>query len=92
MTYHARISSKGQITLPAELRHRLGLGEGDAVEFFLDHEGRVFVRPRNRPPTAILDVAVPAAEQRHQLSDDEAIAVAVAERNARSMSRKGRSK
>lgn len=30
------ISSKGQITLPAEVRDRLGVGTGDRVEFVFD--------------------------------------------------------
>ena len=29
----ARITSKGQITLPKEVRRRLGIGPGDEVEF-----------------------------------------------------------
>jgi len=38
------ISSKGQVTVPIEVRHRLGLKEGDRVEFvFLD--GRTYLRP-----------------------------------------------
>lgn len=32
----ARISSKGQITLPLEIRTRLGVGEGDRVEFHVE--------------------------------------------------------
>lgn len=38
------ISSKGQITLPLEIRQRLGLKEGDRVEFVVDHQ-RTIVRP-----------------------------------------------
>ena len=30
---HATITSKGQITLPAGLRHRLGLRQGDVLAF-----------------------------------------------------------
>ncbi len=30
----SRISSKGQITLPMQVRERLGVGSGDEVEFF----------------------------------------------------------
>lgn len=33
MSYSAKITSKGQITLPAELRSALGLKEGDRVLF-----------------------------------------------------------
>lgn len=38
------ISSKGQITVPLEIRRRLGLREGDRVEFIVD-EGRTILRP-----------------------------------------------
>ena len=38
------LSSKGQITLPLEVRHRLGLKQGDRVEFVFE-EGRTVVRP-----------------------------------------------
>jgi len=37
------ITSKGQVTIPAALRKRLGLKEGDRVEF-LEEDGRVTVR------------------------------------------------
>ena len=35
------ISSKGQVTVPIEVRHRLGLREGDRVEFVFE-DGRTF--------------------------------------------------
>ncbi len=38
------ISSKGQITVPIEVRHRLGLKKGDRVEFVFE-EGRTVLRP-----------------------------------------------
>jgi antitoxin PrlF len=38
------ISSKGQVTVPIEVRHRLGLKEGDRVEFVFE-DGRTVLRP-----------------------------------------------
>jgi len=38
------ISSKGQVTVPLEIRHRLGLKEGDRVEFVVDYD-RTVIRP-----------------------------------------------
>lgn len=38
------ISSKGQVTVPLEIRRRLGLKEGDRVEFFVEG-GRTILRP-----------------------------------------------
>lgn len=42
----ATISANGQITLPADVRRRLGLGPGDKVVFIENEEGdTVVVRP-----------------------------------------------
>lgn len=30
--YYSKVTAKGQVTLPAELRQRLGIGPGDLVE------------------------------------------------------------
>ena len=38
------ISSKGQVTVPIEVRHRLGLKAGDRVEFQFE-DGRTVLRP-----------------------------------------------
>lgn len=46
MNLRAKITSKGQITLPARLRRALGVKPGDAVEFAFERPGkRVSVRP-----------------------------------------------
>lgn len=39
------ITSKGQITLPREVRDHLHVREGDRVEFAIDRDGEVRVRP-----------------------------------------------
>ncbi|MFY9947571.1 MAG: AbrB/MazE/SpoVT family DNA-binding domain-containing protein [Candidatus Sulfotelmatobacter sp.] len=44
MTNSSTISSKGQITVPQEIRKRLGLEPGDRVEFVVE-EGRTVIRP-----------------------------------------------
>jgi AbrB family looped-hinge helix DNA binding protein len=43
------ISSKGQVTVPIEVRRRLGLKQGDRVEFVFE-DGRTVLRP-SRPAT-----------------------------------------
>lgn len=50
----ATLTSKGQITLPAELRERLGLQKGDQVEFVLRDDGWVLkpVRDEKDDPFA----------------------------------------
>ncbi len=37
----AKLTSKGQITVPAEIRRRLKLKEGDKV-FFVEDKGRIY--------------------------------------------------
>ena len=41
----ATITSKGQLTLPREVRARLGVGPGDQVEFTVEDDGSVTVQP-----------------------------------------------
>ena len=38
------ISSKGQVTVPIEVRHRLGLKAGDRLEFVFE-DGKTVLRP-----------------------------------------------
>jgi len=44
----ATVTSKGQITLPKEVRDHLGLERGDRVDFSIDAEGNVQVRMAKR--------------------------------------------
>jgi len=44
------LTSKGQITLPVELRRRWDLKPGDRLDFSLDLDGRVVVRKWLRSP------------------------------------------
>ncbi len=44
MNPSSSISSKGQVTIPQEVRLRLGLQEGDRVEFVVEGE-RTLIRP-----------------------------------------------
>jgi AbrB family looped-hinge helix DNA binding protein len=63
------VSSKGQVTVPIEVRHRLGLKEGDRVEFVFE-EGRTILRPAKReknPFEAYLGV-LPAFSSREEIN------------------------
>lgn len=42
----ATVTSKGQITIPKEVRDRLRLKAGHRVEFYFDPNGLVIFRPR----------------------------------------------
>jgi AbrB family looped-hinge helix DNA binding protein len=58
MAQSSTLSSKGQITVPIEVRHRLGLKAGDRVEFVFE-EGRAVLRPargENNPFAAYVGV------------------------------------
>lgn len=48
MGIEAKITSKGQTTIPAEIRERLGLQAGDRIAFIEIEHGFLIVR-RNRP-------------------------------------------
>lgn len=39
------VTSKGQTTIPKEIRDRLNLHPGDRVEFVIEEDGRVVVLP-----------------------------------------------
>jgi antitoxin PrlF len=43
-----RVTSKGQVTIPREIRQRLGIESGSEVEFKLDGDGARLVRARSR--------------------------------------------
>ncbi|MGB8539656.1 MAG: AbrB/MazE/SpoVT family DNA-binding domain-containing protein [Acidobacteriaceae bacterium] len=44
-TVEATVTSKGQVTLPSELRKRLGLQKGSRVRFSMSASGAVKVEP-----------------------------------------------
>lgn len=62
MGFEAKITSKGQTTIPAEIRERLGLHTGDRIAFIEVEQG-FLIMPRNRSATtlfgALADYAVP---------------------------------
>ncbi len=49
----ATITSKGQITIPKEIRDYLKLEIGSKIEFVIDENGTVKVIPLNVPVTAL---------------------------------------
>jgi AbrB family looped-hinge helix DNA binding protein len=42
------LTSKGQVTVPREIRDRLGLKSGDKIAFTLLSDGTVIMRPKTR--------------------------------------------
>lgn len=74
----ATVTSKGQITLPKDVREGLGLREGDKIDFE-KVDGRYVIRPRNRSALELAGVlhrpGMPALTVEEM---DEAIGAAVA--------------
>jgi antitoxin PrlF len=64
------ISTKGQITVPLEIRRRLGLKEGDRVEFVVDN-GQTILRPARSPenPFEKYIGMLPAFESVQEIND-----------------------
>lgn len=46
----ATVTSKGQVTIPKDIRDALDIDEGTTVEFVLDEEGQLTVRPNRSGP------------------------------------------
>jgi AbrB family looped-hinge helix DNA binding protein len=87
-SFEVTLTSKGQITIPAELRAKLNLKEGDKLEFYMDRSGRVLVRPRNASPSAVFENAQGAGLPPSAMTDDEAIVASVLEKDRRGRRRR----
>jgi AbrB family looped-hinge helix DNA binding protein len=74
----AKMTSKGQITLPKEIRTKLGLRQGDRVRFVIEDDGRVRLLPAKRDISELVGI-VPAPKRSLSLDEmDEAVKLAVA--------------
>lgn len=51
--FDAKTSSKGQVTVPVEVRRLIGLEAGGKVQFQTDSEGRVYVTAKKRSIKAL---------------------------------------
>jgi AbrB family looped-hinge helix DNA binding protein len=77
----AKITSKGQTTIPAEIRERLGLRTGDRIAFVETEEGFLIV-PRNRPASSIFGLLAEFGISGTTLADyKDAVADAMADRD-----------
>jgi AbrB family looped-hinge helix DNA binding protein len=80
----AKISSKNQITVPAEVRRRLGVGASDTIAFFFTEGGAVEVqKPRFGLESILGSIPpLPGASPDFELEIEEATAEEI-ERRAR---------
>ncbi len=68
------MTSKGQVTIPAEVRKRLGITAGDKLTFVIEDEGKIALRAPIYPTDASLRGA--AGSLATPLSWDETRAIA----------------
>jgi AbrB family looped-hinge helix DNA binding protein len=74
----AKLTSKGQITLPKEIRLKLGLKHGDRVRFIVEDDGRVRLLPAKRDVTELMGI-LPRPKRTLSIEDmDDIVQTAVA--------------
>ena len=79
----AKMTTKGQITVPKDVRLKLGLRPGDRVRFIVEDDGRVRLLPAKRDISELVGI-LPKPKRALTLEEmDEAIAQAVAEKFSR---------
>ncbi|HEX9989741.1 MAG TPA: type II toxin-antitoxin system PrlF family antitoxin [Chloroflexia bacterium] len=69
----ARVSNRGQVTIPAEMRRHLGIKQGDKITFVLDDEGTVTVEVTRYSTIASLRGAAGSLPKPMNWSDIEAV-------------------
>ena len=75
----ARMTSKGQLTVPASIRKKLGIGTGDQLLFY-ERDGQIVLAPVT--PASLADAQAAAARQHiYTLDEIRAIAVPIADRH-----------
>jgi AbrB family looped-hinge helix DNA binding protein len=89
----ATLSSKGQITIPQEVRQRLGLKTGDRVEFMYQPDGNVAIKTKKIPFERLRGIAKTNRRKPATLREiDEGIATAIGQRYLRAVRRSGAAK
>ena len=57
------VTSKGQVTIPAEIRRHLGLRQGDKLSFVVEDDGTITLRIPKHPTIASLAGAAGALDR-----------------------------
>ena len=87
----ATLTSKGQLTLPKEIRERLGLTTGSRLDFSIDDKGMIVARPLATTALGLAGLLKRPGRKPASLRDiDEAIEASAAELNPRSKRRSSR--
>lgn len=58
------LTSKGQVTVPQDIRQRLGLKAGDKIAFTFLDDGTVILRPKNLRPADVAGLLYRQDQQR----------------------------
>ena len=79
----ATLTSKGQTTIPKEIREFLGIGPGDKLDFVVESDGRVILRPATLDVRQLRGMLKRSGRKTVTLEEmDKAIAAGVARRRA----------
>ncbi len=84
LTYEATLTSKGQVTVPKEVRERLGLRAGRKVRFSLEDGERVTMEPAGHSISDLFGILGKPPRSATLEEMDEAIARGAVERYLRS--------
>ncbi len=77
----AKITSKGQTTIPQEIRKLLNLQAGDRLDFMIADDGRVYLHPTNIKVKSLKGILKKPNQETVSLEQmDEAILSCVKER------------
>jgi AbrB family looped-hinge helix DNA binding protein len=83
----ATVTSKGQVTIPKDVRERLGLKTGDIVDFLVESETRAVMKPL-LPAMAVKGLLYRPGQRAVSIAEmDAGIGRAVSERDRRSRRR-----
>lgn len=85
MGQHSRLTSKGQTTIPAEVRDYLGLKPGDRIVYAMK-DGKVELRAKNLRAVDLIGILGPPPAGPRTLEEiEEGIATAAAESGLRGL-------
>jgi len=68
--YHVTVTDRGRLVLPAEVRERLNIRDGDPVSLTLDEDGTISVRTRDVAIKRLRGMFKHLAPKDHFASDD----------------------
>lgn len=74
----AKVTSKGQITLPVDIRRKLGVKEGDKV-LFMEERGHIFVMNSSMEALRKAQEAFAGEAERLGLKDEDDVVRMIAE-------------